>query len=607
MSNGISRQKPLQTPLHANTLRLAYQKLQQGSVQEAIIDLHFIKQDCDKQSAFHAEVTLILGDAERMVGDFEPAYLHIVDAINQCPELSKNISINTVFTCLTRMSNLPPDCPLVDEHIKAYLNHPMTICKMIEGVVKCYLIRRLGIGNGLKTIFDIDALGKDTVLHLAMSHLVLANRDLEITLLKVRKELLTLALEDALPESLVPLIIAFGFRAALNEYINPSSELEKSAIEQIANNLEKVNQKNVESYKYDLLLVAMYMPFTRLPNAGSLLKIPLSKWPKSLSLLTKQVLFDVAAEKKIAAQIPDMVSVTDSVSNTVSTKVRQQYEESPYPRWKKLGLRPNKKTYAEHYSYLSSHPLFKKRQSYDLLVAGCGTGEHPLQNAAGIKNLSITGLDLSSRSLAYAERKRKEFKIRNVKFIRGDILDLCHVNQRYDLIESVGVLHHMAEPELGLKNILSCLRPQGVLQLGLYSQIARKPFQALQERYQRYIGPDGEIDEGEMLALRTELLTSRNPDLLWADQALDFYSLSDFRDLLFHVQEHQFTVPMIMDLLIRFKLKFLGFHLPASVINHKLSLFTEDSSITNLETWASYEAMYPKTFIRMYNFHCCRE
>ena len=39
----------------------------------------------------------------------------------------------------------------------------------------------------------------------------------------------------------------------------------------------------------------------------------------------------------------------------------------------------------------------------------------------------------------------------------------------------------------------------------------------------------------------------------------DFYTMSTFRDLLFHVQEHRFTIPKIKDCLAQLGLTFCGF------------------------------------------------
>ncbi len=43
----------------------------------------------------------------------------------------------------------------------------------------------------------------------------------------------------------------------------------------------------------------------------------------------------------------------------------------------------------------------------------------------------------------------------------------------------------------------------------------------------------------------------------------DFYTMSSCRDLLFHVQEHRFTVAGIENALKKLELQFIGFQLPA--------------------------------------------
>ena len=56
----------------------------------------------------------------------------------------------------------------------------------------------------------------------------------------------------------------------------------------------------------------------------------------------------------------------------------------------------------------------------------------------------------------------------------------------------------------------------------------------------------------------------------------DFYSLSTLRDLIFHVQEHRFTIPLIKDHLEKLRLKFCGFESNKIVSHFKLSNALED-------------------------------
>ena len=85
----------------------------------------------------------------------------------------------------------------------------------------------------------------------------------------------------------------------------------------------------------------------------------------------------------------------------------------------------------------------------------------------------MLAIDLSLTSLAYALRKTRELGIGNIEYAQADILKLDTVGRSFDLIESSGVLHHMADPFAGWRTLLSVLRPGGVMAVALYSEIAR--------------------------------------------------------------------------------------------------------------------------------------
>ena len=83
-------------------------------------------------------------------------------------------------------------------------------------------------------------------------------------------------------------------------------------------------------------------------------------------------------------------------------------------------------------------------------------------------------MDLSLSSLSFAKRKMQELNHSNVEFLHGDILNLKNLNRKFSVIECVGVLHHLKDPEEGLKILLSILEPNVYLKIGLYSEFARK-------------------------------------------------------------------------------------------------------------------------------------
>ena len=81
----------------------------------------------------------------------------------------------------------------------------------------------------------------------------------------------------------------------------------------------------------------------------------------------------------------------------------------------------------------------------------------------------------------------------------------------------------------------------------------------------------------------------------------DFYSTSNLRDLIFHVQEHRYTIPKISKLLEKYKLEFLGF---TNLYNKKeySKHYSDDFKNTSLENWNNFEINNPDIFKQMYQF-----
>jgi hypothetical protein len=83
----------------------------------------------------------------------------------------------------------------------------------------------------------------------------------------------------------------------------------------------------------------------------------------------------------------------------------------------------------------------------------------------------------------------------------------------------------------------------------------------------------------------------------------DFYSMSSFRDLLFHVQEHRFTIPKIKDCLAQLGLTFCGFEAERTVRKFKLEYLSENA-VYDLDKWDAFERENPREFGGMYQFWC---
>ena len=307
-------------------------------------------------------------------------------------------------------------------------------------------------------------------------------------------------------------------------------------------------------------------------------------------------------EPIIEHELKKDIKSIDKIKNLISKKVRNQYEKNPYPRWRYFNnfsevnfvddlnkqIKPNMIDNKD----ISDHPI--------ILLAGCGTGKHIL-SLKKYKNAKIVAVDLSLSSIAYAKRKTEELGIKNIDYLHADILNLNNLDKRFDIIESVGTLHHMEDPIKGLKILINLLKPNGLMRLGLYSDHARANIVSLRN----FIDKSNLKNTNEDIKACREMIINNKTNTPITDIILnrDFYSMSNVRDLLFHTQEHRYTVPDIIKILESQNLQFLGFVFSNQLIKKRYSkIFPNDKLQTNLRSWNEFEMKYPDTFISMYQF-----
>jgi ubiquinone/menaquinone biosynthesis C-methylase UbiE len=234
------------------------------------------------------------------------------------------------------------------------------------------------------------------------------------------------------------------------------------------------------------------------------------------------------------------------------------------------------------------------------LIAGCGTGRHVVEIAQRYPKARILAVDLSLASLGYAARKTRELGLANVEYAQADILELGNIGRSFDVIEASGVLHHMRDPFVGWRVLLSLLKPQGYMQVALYSEMARQQIVAAR----RFIAERGYgSGADDIRRARQDLIAaSADPLLKEVTEIGDFYTVSDCRDLLFHVQEYRLTLPQIGAFLREAGLRFLGFDLDIGLRGAYAAQFPDDKEMTNLQQWHIFETQHPGAFIKMYQF-----
>jgi 2-polyprenyl-3-methyl-5-hydroxy-6-metoxy-1,4-benzoquinol methylase len=386
---------------------------------------------------------------------------------------------------------------------------------------------------------------------------------------------------------------ALALQCFTNEYIYSTTEEEKKALNALEKTVQNGFRNKEQPSPQIILALASYKALNEYDWCELLVVTD------DIQDVLDRHFKEPNEEEKLKQDLPILEEITDGISS----KVRAQYEESPYPRWINLGLHlkpmPISKVVDEIKLKLHDNKITEVEEP-EILIAGCGTGQHSIGTAARFKGSNVLAIDLSLSSLAYAKRKTKELHIENIEYKQADILDLGGLNKQFDIIESAGVLHHMDNPMVGWKVLTDCLKPGGLMNIALYSELARQPHIKIRDEISEQGIGSSDI---EMRLFRDEIIRSKKEHHEIIQKRLDFYSLSTLKDLLFHVQEHRFTIPMIKEHLEKLGLKFCGFESPKIVSNFKQTN-THENDPFDLDKWQEYEEANPKAFAGMYQFWC---
>ena len=432
----------------------------------------------------------------------------------------------------------------------------------------------------------------DEFFHLLLKKSLIVDNFLETILTRIRFELHSLIKNNnqCFLFKNNKFCIALAEQCWFNEYVFFQNEEEINFIKKLKKKVENDSKIN----EVEIIILSCYIPL----NSSKILVKKLLNYKSSNTIFNNLVLIQIK-EPLEEIKLKNSIKSLKKITNTVSKKVREQYEENPYPRWLYAYQHiPEKFLNILNYEIKPNNIDYNEKFIYpNILIAGCGTGNH-LNNVTKYKNAKITGVDLSLSSLAYAKRKMNELGFNTINFLHADILDLKNMNNKFDVIESIGTLHHMNNPVEGFKSLINILKPHGFLKIGLYSELARR--HVVESR--KLIKNMKFKNEIEDIRKCRNIILNQNNNLILRKiiQRTDFYSSSSVRDLIFHVQEHRFTIPQISKLLDELNLEFLGF-VNHSIKSKFLKSFSKDK-ILSLKQWNIFENKNPETFVGMYQF-----
>jgi 2-polyprenyl-3-methyl-5-hydroxy-6-metoxy-1,4-benzoquinol methylase len=436
------------------------------------------------------------------------------------------------------------------------------------------------------------AIGEDPLLLFMLQSAPPRHVEFERLMTSLRSSLLGDAGEPTTPSTLV-FCCALAKQCFINEYIFATTPDEDSKVERLGIILAEALKSGAVIAPLSLVILAMYRSPHTLADAHLLLD---RTWPPALDDLLTQQLREPVLEQQLRPSIPQLTPIEDDVSQ----RVRQQYEENPYPRWVNAaaGIKPVAlDAFLRGKFPTAGFTPLGKTETLEILVPGCGTGQQATTLVQEYQGARVLAVDLSLSSLSYAKRKLPAELSDRLEYAQGDILNLGTIGRSFDMIDVTGVLHHMRDPFEGWRVLLTLLRPGGIMHLGFYSEIARGDVAAARA----FIAEHGYAATPEDIRrCRQDLLQT---PLASVSRFADFFSMSECRDLLFHEQEIRVSIPALKTFIDGHDMNFIGFDLHEPAAQEIRALFAHNGwSMGDLDKWGALETKYPNIFAGMYQF-----
>ena len=190
-------------------------------------------------------------------------------------------------------------------------------------------------------------------------------------------------------------------------------------------------------------------------------------------------------------------------------------------------------------------PAERPRANLEILIAGCGTSQ-AARYALREPDARITAIDVSDTSLRHTARSSAQ--VQSGKSRTASTLE-SSASARLAALSTwwfaPGVLHHLPDPDEGLRALRDVLRPSGAMRLMVYARYGRAGIYMMQE-YCRLLEIGGVGGRSARSRRRAQVVAARSSDLGLLRRSKDFRRPEAMADALLHPQDRAYTVPKSM-------------------------------------------------------------
>lgn len=190
-------------------------------------------------------------------------------------------------------------------------------------------------------------------------------------------------------------------------------------------------------------------------------------------------------------------------------------------------------------------PHKEYRADLDVLVAGCGTWQAAM-HAFCHPEAHVVAIDISPASLGYTRELAQKYGLNNLELRQLSIEDVSELDHQFDQIICTGVLHHMADPDAGLRALRSVLNPDGAMLLMVYGLYGRTGIYLIQEYCRRVDVGTSEKELTDLIEVLQQL-PKFHPLLEAQGGSRQFPNSPMTVDALLNPRDRAYSVPQLFD------------------------------------------------------------
>ena len=290
--------------------------------------------------------------------------------------------------------------------------------------------------------------------------------------------------------------------------------------------------------------------------------------------------------------------------------VAHQYEKWQYPepiRNLETWLTDNWQWFDPSHSHRLLWPDRPYQPDMDILIAGCGTNQ-AATFAYTNRSAKITAVDISQPSLDHQRYLKDKYALKNLELQLLPIEEVPSLGRDFDLIVSTGVLHHMADPDAGMRALAECLRNDGVIALMLYARYGRTGVELMQAIF-RELGLRQDEESLSMVKEGIASLASTHPLQSYLAIAPDLQYDAGLVDTFLHGRDRSYTVDDCRELVSSAGLVFVDWFLKTPYYAPMLTdpqnpFYRAINTLADPEMWSVMERL--RTQNACHFFTACR-